>query len=170
MKVFGVVGWKNGGKTTLVERLVERFSAGGVSVSTVKHAHHAFDIDHPGRDSWRHRQAGARQVAVASAARWALMTELRGDPEPSLDGLLGQLDPVDLALVEGFKGESHPRIEAWRLEVGRPPLACEDPEILAVACDGPPEGVKAPLLELDDVTAVAAFIADRCGLHLRNDG
>lgn len=169
MKVFGVVGWKNGGKTTLVVNLVNHFIACGVSVSTVKHAHHAFDIDHPGRDSWRHRDAGARQVAVASASRWALMTELRGDPEPSLDELLGRLAPVDLVLVEGFKRESHPKIEAWRQEVGRPPLSCEDTEILAVACDILPQGVAVPMLDMDDVPLVAEYIANQCGLELSPD-
>lgn len=170
MRVFGVVGWKNGGKTTLVERLVEHFSRRGVGVSTVKHAHHGFDIDQPGRDSWRHRRAGARQVAVASSSRWVVMTELRGEPEPGLDCLVGQLAPVDLVLVEGYKAEGHARIEAWRAETGRPPLACGDSGILAVACDTPPDGVEATLLGLDEVSEIASFIAERCGLDLHGDG
>lgn len=114
MKVFGITGWKNAGKTTLVERLVTNITGRGLRVSTVKHAHHDFDIDQPGRDSHRHRMAGAEQVLVASARRWALMTELRGAPEPPLDALLAALAPVDLVLVEGFKRDPLPRIEIRR--------------------------------------------------------
>ena len=114
MKVYGVTGWKDSGKTTLTERLLAEMVRRGLAVSSVKHAHHDTEIDHPGRDSFRHRAAGAGQVIVASPVRWALMTELRGAPEPPLEALLGRLDPVDLVLVEGFKRAPHPKIEAHR--------------------------------------------------------
>ncbi|MEM6905618.1 MAG: molybdopterin-guanine dinucleotide biosynthesis protein B, partial [Pseudomonadota bacterium] len=109
MNVYGVVGWKNAGKTTLVERLVAEITARGLSVSTIKHTHHGVDVDQPGKDSHRHREAGARQVILASGARWALMTELRGQPEAPLEALLGQLAPVDLVIVEGYKRDAHPK-------------------------------------------------------------
>ena len=136
MKAFGVVGWKNGGKTTLVERLVAEIAGRGFRVSTVKHAHHGFDVDRPGRDSWRHREAGAAQVLVSSRRRWALMTELGGDdPELTLDELLARLSPADLVLVEGYKRDRHPKIEAWRAACRQAPLALTDPTIRAV-CAG----------------------------------
>ncbi len=113
MNVFGVTGWKNAGKTGLMERLVAEFCGRGLRVSTLKHAHHSFDVDHPGKDSHRHRMAGASQVLLASTERWALMNEHRGAPEPSLAALLAKLDPVDLVLIEGWKRDKHPKVEAW---------------------------------------------------------
>ncbi len=135
MKVFGIVGRKNSGKTHLVTRLVRLASRRGLRVSTIKHAHHAFDVDRPGKDSHLHREAGAHEVLVASAERWALMHEHRGAPEPSLVELLSKLAPCDLVLVEGFKREVHLRLEVYRASCGQAPLAFEDEGILAVATD-----------------------------------
>jgi molybdopterin-guanine dinucleotide biosynthesis protein MobB len=121
VNVFGIVGWKNSGKTGLMERLVTEITARGYSVSTIKHAHHSFDVDHEGKDSHRHRVAGARQVLLASRNRWALMHELRDEQEPTLAELLTQISPVDLVLIEGYKRDSHAKIEAHRSETGSPP-------------------------------------------------
>lgn len=164
MRVFGVTGWKNTGKTGLVERLVAEISARGFRVSTVKHAHHAADIDHPGRDSYRHRAAGAAEVLVASPSRWALMHELRGAPEPPFDELLGKLGPADLVLVEGFKREAHPKIEAHRAEAGSDLLARGDATIRAVASDTQLQGLAVPVFDLDDTGAIADFILHEVGL------
>ncbi|MGA1684373.1 MAG: molybdopterin-guanine dinucleotide biosynthesis protein B [Gemmobacter sp.] len=163
MKVYGVTGWKDSGKTTLTERLLAEMVRRGLGVSSVKHAHHDTEIDHPGRDSFRHREAGARQVIVASPRRWALMTELRGAPEPPLEVLLSRLDPVDLVLVEGFKRAPHPKIEAHRTETGRPLLAPDNPTVRAVASNGAP-AVALPLFQLDDVAGIADFILREVGL------
>ena len=157
MNVFGVTGWKNAGKTGLMERLVAEFCSRGLQVSTLKHAHHSFDVDHPGKDSHRHRMAGASQVLLASTERWALMNEHRGAPEPSLAALLAKLDPVDLVLVEGWKRDTHPKVEAWRAETGHPLIAPTDPTILAVASDTALE-LDRPVFDLDDTAAVADFI------------
>ena len=154
MRVVGVVGWKNSGKTGLVERLVAHLTARGLRVSTVKHAHHEAEVDRPGADSHRHREAGAAQVILATPRRWALMTELRGAPEPDLAALLARLDPCDLVIVEGFKRGAHPRIEAHRGATGRPPVAATDPAVAAVASDAAPD-VACPVLHLDDTRAVA---------------
>lgn len=164
MRVFGIVGWKNSGKTTLMERLVIDICARGLSVSTVKHAHHDFDVDREGKDSHRHRVAGAREVMLASAQRWALMHELRGDDEPPLAELLARLAPVDLVLVEGFKLGDHAKIEAHRGETGRPLLALADPTILAVASDMPLAHLGRPVLDLDDTRAIADAVLAATGL------
>lgn len=169
MKVYGVTGWKNTGKTGLVERLVTEMVARGLTVSTVKHAHHETEIDHPGRDSYRHRQAGAQQVLVSSPARWALMEELRGAPEPPLEDLLARMSPVDLVLIEGYKRAPHPKIEAHRLETGRTLLAPGNASVRAVASDALPgdmalNGVDVPVLPLDDTAAIADFILRDLGL------
>lgn len=165
MIVYGVVGWKNAGKTTLVERLVAEIAARGYTVSTVKHTHHGVDLDRPGKDSHRHREAGARQVILASSARWALMTELRGAPEPPLEALIGRLDPVDVVIVEGYKRDDHPKIEAWRAETGQPLIAVDDPTVRAVATnDAPPEGLGKPVIGLDDIPAIADFLLADAGL------
>lgn len=163
MRVYGITGWKNAGKTTLTERLVAEITGRGLSVSTLKHAHHDTDVDHPGRDSFRHRQAGAAQVIVSSPARWALMTELRGAAEPSMEDLIARLDPVDLVLVEGYKRAPHPKVEAHRVETGRPLLAPENPTVRAVASNGVP-AVGVPLFHLDDIPAIADFILREVGL------
>ena len=164
MKIFGVTGWKNSGKTGLMERLITEFTARGLSVSSIKHAHHSFDIDHPGRDSYRHRDAGARQVLLASRNRWALMHELRNEDEPSLGDLLKQLSPVDLVLIEGYKRDRHPKIEAHRKETGQPLIAPEDETIVAVASDTLVT-IDRPVLDLNDTASIANFIAQ----HLKLD-
>ena len=164
MKVFGVAGWSGSGKTTLVVKLIPEFISRGLTVSTVKHAHHGFEIDRPGKDSFEHRRAGAAEVMVTSAGRWALMHELRGAPEPSLDQLIGQMKPVDLLLVEGFKRESHDKLEVHRAGLGKPLLAPDDPRIVAVAADGPLTNVDLPQLALDDVAGLANLSVARCGL------
>ena len=163
MKVYGITGWKNSGKTTLTERLVAEIAGRGLRVSTVKHAHHDSEVDHPGRDTWRHRQAGAGQVILASPNRWALMTELRGAPEPPLSQLLALLDPCDLVLIEGYKRAPHPKVEAHRAATGRPLLAPENPTVRAVASDAAPQ-VAVPLFHLDDVAGIADFILKECRL------
>ena len=165
MKIFGVTGWKNSGKTGLMERLITEFTARGLSVSSIKHAHHSFDIDHPGRDSYRHRDAGARQVLLASRNRWALMHELRDEDEPSLGDLLEQLSPVDLVLIEGYKRDRHPKIEAHRKETGQPLIAPEDETIVAVASDTSVT-IDRPVLELNDTTSIANFIAQHLELDV----
>jgi len=164
VKIYGVTGWKNAGKTGLIERLVAEFTARGLRVSTLKHAHHSFDVDHPGRDSHRHRMAGAQQVLLSSANRWALMGELRGAPEPSLVELLARLDPVDLILIEGWKRDSHPKVEAWRAATANPLIAPNDPTIRAVASDVDLEVPGRALFHLDDTAAIADFIAGEVGL------
>ena len=163
MRLYGVTGWKNAGKTTLMERLVAEITARGFTVSTVKHAHHAFDVDQPGRDSYCHRAAGAQEVLVASHARIALMTELRGAPEPPLSDLLARLAPVDLVLVEGYKREGHPKVEAFRAATGSPLIAHDDPTVRAVASDAPLE-LDRPVFALDDIPAIAGFILAEVGL------
>ena len=165
MKIFGVTGWKNSGKTGLMERLITEFTARGLTVSSIKHAHHSFDIDHPGRDSYRHRDAGARQVLLASRNRWALMHELRDEDEPSLGDLLKQLSPVDLVLIEGYKRDRHPKIEAHRKETGQPLIAPEDETIVAVASDTSVT-IDRPVLELNDTTSIANFIAQNLELDV----
>ncbi|WP_299691386.1 molybdopterin-guanine dinucleotide biosynthesis protein B [uncultured Tateyamaria sp.] len=163
MRVFGVVGWKNAGKTGLMERLVSDITARGFSVSTVKHAHHSFDVDHPGKDSHRHRVAGANEVLLASRQRVALMQELRGADEPSLDDLLARLSPVDLVLVEGYKRDAHPKVEAHRAETGNPLIAPEDATVRAVASDVPLT-LDRRVFDLNDTRAIADFILAEVGL------
>lgn len=167
MRVYGITGWKNSGKTTLVERLVAELVARGFAVSTIKHAHHGFDLDRPGKDSFRHRAAGAGQVLVASRRRWALMTELPGEEEPRLSDLLARLDPVDLVLVEGYKRDSHPKIEARRAETAQDLIARGDETIEAVASDTSLPGLDRPVFDLDDIPAIAGFILGRVGLPPR---
>ncbi|NCO87409.1 MAG: molybdopterin-guanine dinucleotide biosynthesis protein B [Rhodobacterales bacterium] len=163
MKTCGIIGYKNAGKTTLVERLVTEFTARGLRVSTVKHAHHAFDLDQPGKDTFRHRAAGARQVMLATGTRWVLMSELRGADEPALAELLARMDPVDLVLIEGYKRDSHPKVEVHRAATGHPLIAPGDPTVRAIACDSA-LATDRPLLDLDDITAIADFIARDAGL------
>ncbi len=164
MRVYGVVGWKNAGKTGLMERLVKEIRGRGFTVSTVKHAHHSFDVDHPGKDSHRHRAAGATEVMLASRNRWALMRELRGEDEPPLDSLLKRLSPVDLVLIEGYKRDRHPKVEAFRMEPGNPLIADGDPTVRAIAADGPVDSGGRPVFELDDTASVADFILREVGL------
>lgn len=164
MRIYGVVGWKNAGKTGLMERLVTEIAARGHSVSTVKHAHHSFDVDHPGKDSYRHRKAGATEVLLSSRNRWALMHETRGAPEQTLDELLGMLAPVDLVLVEGYKRDTHPKVEAFRAETGNALIAPDDPTIRAIAADCAIEGHGRPVFDLNDTQAIADFILAEVGL------
>ena len=164
MRVFGLAGWSGSGKTTLLISLVPELIRHGVAVSTLKHAHHSFDIDQPGKDSWRHRQAGATEVMIASANRWALIHEHRGQPEPALATLFRHMTPVDLVLVEGFKREPHAKLEVHRPALGMPLLCREDPHIVAVASDAPLAGLDLPLLALDEPAAIARFIVDYFGI------
>jgi molybdopterin-guanine dinucleotide biosynthesis protein B len=157
MRILGLAGWSGAGKTTLLTNLIPRLTGRGISVSTIKHAHHRFDIDQPGKDSYVHRMAGAAQVLVASANRWALMTELRGAPEPDLAALIGRLAPVDLVLVEGFKRDHHPKLEVHRAANGKPWLHPEDPAVVAVAADVPPPA-SLPWAHLDDGEAIADLV------------
>ena len=163
MRIYGVVGWKNAGKTGLMERLVTEITGRGLSVSTVKHAHHSFDVDHEGKDSYRHRQAGATEVLLASRNRFALMHELRNEDEPPLEALLGKLAPVDLVLVEGYKRDAHPKVEAHRSVTGNSLIAPGDETVRAVASDTPLE-MDCPVFDLDDTMAIADFILDQVGL------
>jgi molybdopterin-guanine dinucleotide biosynthesis adapter protein len=163
MRIFGLAGWSGSGKTTLMTALIPELVARGITVSTIKHAHHAFDVDQPGKDSWRHRQAGASEVMVVSKRRWALMHELRVAPEPGLGELLPRMTPVDLLLVEGFKHYPHPKIEVYRPSFGKPPLHPDDPYIVAVACDEELPGLALPWLPLGDPTAIANFILQHDG-------
>ena len=161
MRIFGFAGWSGSGKTTLIEQMIPRLVARGLSVSLVKHAHHQFDVDQPGKDSWRHRQAGCQEVLVSSGMRWALMHELRGSPELGVRAALRRLSPCDLALVEGFKTEPMPKLEVWRAVLGKPLLHLSDQHILAIATDSP-EGLsgRLPVLRLDDYDAVATFVME----------
>ncbi|MDZ7708836.1 MAG: molybdopterin-guanine dinucleotide biosynthesis protein B [Roseovarius sp.] len=163
MKLYGVTGWKNAGKTGLMERLVAEITGRGFTVSTVKHAHHSFDVDHPGKDSHRHRVAGAREVLLASRNRFALMHEMRGEEEPVLEALLQKLAPVDLVLIEGYKRDRHPKIEAFRAETGNALIATDDPTIRAVASDVALD-LDRPVFDLDDTGAIADFILAEVGL------
>lgn len=158
MRVIGVVGWKNNGKTTLVVRLIEHLTSRGLRVSTIKHAHHSVDLDQPGKDTWRHRQAGAGEVVLATGRRWILMHELRDEPEPPLAGLLAKLAPTDLVIVEGFKGTALPKIEVHRGERGTDLIARSDPDVVVVAADVPLDGLAVPVLHLDDIPAIARAI------------
>jgi molybdopterin-guanine dinucleotide biosynthesis protein MobB len=161
--VWGVTGWKNAGKTHLMARLVAEITRRGLNVSTVKHAHHAAETDRAGTDSFRHREAGAHEVILASPARWALMHELRGAPEPPLEALLAHLAPVDLVLVEGYKRDAHAKIEVWRAETGQPLIQPGDPLVRAVATDAA-LSLPVPVLDLNDTAEVADFILREVGL------
>jgi molybdopterin-guanine dinucleotide biosynthesis protein B len=157
MKVIGIAGWSGAGKTTLLTRLIPHLAARGLRVSTLKHAHHAFDIDQPGKDSHAHRLAGATEVLISSANRFALMHELRGEPEWTLRALLDKLSAVDLVLVEGFKRETHPKLEVFRAAVGKPLLHPDDRNIVAIASDGAVTAT-VPVVSLDDIEAVADIL------------
>ena len=158
MRIIGLAGWSGAGKTTLLVRVIPLLTAHGLRVSTVKHAHHGFDIDQPGKDSWEHRRAGATEVLIASGRRWALMHELRDDKEPDLASLLSHLTGADLVLVEGFKRDGHPKLEVHRPSVGKAMLHPGDPAIIAVASDEALPGVSLPVLPLGDPAAVADWL------------
>lgn len=161
MKIFGLTGWSGSGKTTLIVKLLPALIARGLRVSTLKHAHKGFDIDHPGKDSHNHRLAGATEVVVSSPTRWAVMHELRDEPEPTLEDLIAKVTPVDLLLIEGFKRDRHPKIEVWRRDVGKPLIAVDDPTIVAVASDGPVPEAGVPVLDLGDAEGIAALVIER---------
>ncbi len=163
MKVFGITGWKNSGKTTLTERLVEELTNRGLSVSTIKHAHHSVDVDQPGKDSFRHRAAGAGEVILASAYRWAIMHELRGAQEPTVAELLAKLSPVDIVLIEGFKQNRHAKIEA-SVRPDRPLIARGDTSIKAVAAGHDVGDIAVPVLDIDDIPKIADFVLKEVGL------
>ncbi len=162
MRIIGLAGWSGSGKTTLLAKVIPRLTARGLTVSTLKHAHHAFDIDQPGKDSHTHRMAGATEVLIGSANRWALMHELRGAAEPKLDELLARLTPVDLVIVEGYKWEWHPKLEVHRIANGKPLLQPDDPLIVAIASDQPVTAT-VPVIALDDVEAVIDIILAHAG-------
>lgn len=167
MQVLGIVGWSGSGKTTLLTALLPRLRAGGLTISTVKHAHHGFDMDRPGKDTYRHREAGAHEVLVATARRWALLHEVEG-PEPALPALLAHLAPVDLVLVEGFKTHEFPKLEVHRPALGKPPIWPDWPDVAAVATDAPLVGCDRTVLALNDPASVAdwmvAFLAIQAGV------
>jgi len=164
MKIFGLAGWSGAGKTSLMVRLLPELVGRGLRVSTMKHAHHEFDIDRPGKDSYEHRQAGATEVLVTSARRWALMHELRAAPEASVEELVARMTPVDLLLIEGFKRHAHDKLEVFRRDVGKPLLCLEDPRVVAVASDAPVPEARVPVIGLDDTRAIADFVVRHCGL------
>jgi molybdopterin-guanine dinucleotide biosynthesis protein B len=169
MRIIGLAGWSGAGKTTLMTRVIPVLVQRGLKVATVKHAHHEFDIDRPGKDSWLHREAGASEVAIVSSRRWALMHELRGEPEPPLVEILAKLSPVDLVIVEGFKRHAHPKLEVYRAAAGKPLLYPDDDCVVAIATDAPLPQAPLPVLMLDDVESIAnvlqaeALPCDRIG-------
>ncbi|QFR32327.1 molybdopterin-guanine dinucleotide biosynthesis protein B [Ancylobacter sp. TS-1] len=158
MRLIGFAGWSGSGKTTLLARLIPVLVGRGHRVSTIKHAHHEFDVDKPGKDSHTHRVVGANEVLVSSANRWALMHELRGTPEPDLPELVAHLSPVDLVLVEGFKRDHHPKLEIHRAEVGKPFLHPDDPYIVGIASDHALPESPLPVIDLGDIEAIADFV------------
>ena len=169
MKVIGLAGWSGSGKTTLVRKLIPELTGRGYRVSTMKHAHHAFDVDKPGKDSYEHRQAGATEVLVTSGRRWALMHELREEPEPNWEELLPHMTPVDLLIIEGFKKEGQEKIEVFRREVGKPLLAPGDERIVAILSDGEvPEAADIrgglQVIDLNDIAAIGDFVERHCAL------
>ena len=176
-RVIGLAGWSGAGKTTLLGKLIPLLVSRGVAVSTLKHAHHAFDVDVPGKDSHNHRMAGASEVLVSSGRRWALMHELRDEPEMALAALLAKLSPVDLIIVEGFKTEPHPKFEVFRAPNGKPPLHVGNPSFIAVASDVPFSSAGRPVVGLDDIEAIAGLalafaepVADVLAKLARDDG
>ncbi len=169
-RIIGITGWKNSGKTTLAERLIAELSLRGYTVASVKHAHHAFDIDHEGTDSWRHRRAGAREVAVVSDRRWALMHELQEAQEPTLDAIVARLSPCDIVIVEGYKREGHPKIEARRNDAAdATSMAGRFPNIVAIAADHSTDDFGLPVFDLDDIAAIANFVVRYLGIATPTD-
>src|SRR5215468_609633 len=158
MRIIGLAGWSGSGKTTLLAKVIPRIVARGLKVSTLKHAHHGFDVDQPGKDSHTHRMVGATEVLVGSAKRWALVRELRGEAEPGLAVLLAKLSLVDLVLVEGYKREPHPKLELYRAAVGKPLLYPDDPAIVAVASDAPLPQARVPVVDLNDVERIVDIL------------
>lgn len=170
MKTFGLVGWSGSGKTTLMEQLIPELTGRGFSISTMKHTHHKFEIDKPGKDSFKHRMAGATEVAVMSSTRWALVHELREADEPSVDEMIAKMSPVDLVLIEGFKTHTHPKVEIFRPSVREAMLQPEDETVVAVATDEDLGDLAVPVLDLNNVPQVADFIIAYCDLQETPDG
>jgi molybdopterin-guanine dinucleotide biosynthesis protein B len=169
MKIFGLAGWSGSGKTTLIAKLLPELKRRGLAVSTLKHAHHAFDVDQPGKDSYEHRAAGAVEVMIGSEKRWALMHELRGDAEPGVEQLLAHMSEVDLVLIEGFKAHAHDKLEIFRSDSDKPLLCLSDRRVVAVASDLSAaalkaRGVQVPVLDIDDASAIADFIVRHVAL------
>ncbi len=164
MKIFGFAGYSGSGKTTLIEKLIPLFVQRGLKVSLIKHAHHTFDVDQPGKDSFRHRHAGCTEVLVTSSRRWALMHELRGAPEPTLNEQIERLSPCDLLLVEGFKHEPIPKLEVYRAEVGESMIHPHDRNIVAIASDAKVDSAL-PQLDLNAPETIAAFVLQHVGLE-----
>jgi molybdopterin-guanine dinucleotide biosynthesis protein B len=164
MRIIGLAGWSGAGKTTLIAKLIPGILARGLTVSTLKHAHHAFDIDRPGKDSYEHRMAGATEVLVASEKRFALMHELRGETELRLPELLAKLSAVDLVVIEGWKREPHPKLEVYRASVGKPLIHPDDPHVVAIASDVPLPHAKVPRVSLDDTAAILDILLARAAL------
>ena len=158
MRIIGLAGWSGSGKTTLITKLIPRLIARGIAVSTLKHAHHGFDLDQPGKDSFFHRTAGATEVIISSAKRWAILHELREQPEWDLAALVGKMSPVDLVLVEGFKRDAFPKLEIHRIANGKPLLHPEDPHIVAVASDSALPAAQVPVVDLNDIDAIADLL------------
>jgi molybdopterin-guanine dinucleotide biosynthesis protein B len=161
MRIIGLAGWSGSGKTTLLAKLIPNLVARGLRVSTLKHAHHAFDLDHPGKDSHVHRMAGATEVLIGSSARFALIHELRDEAEPALGVLLRKLSLVDLVLIEGYKREPHPKLEVYRAEVGKPLIQPGDPAVVGIASDVPLTNVAVPVVDLDDIDRIADLALER---------
>ena len=164
MKIFGLIGWSGSGKTTLIRKLIPELISHGYRVSTMKHTHHNFDIDKPGKDSHEHRVAGASQVLITGTERWALLNENRDQPEPHIEELLARMDDVNLVLIEGFKSHSHAKLEVFRQSVGKQLIAMNDPSVVAVATDEDLLIDTVPVIDLNDVSAVAQFIINYCEL------
>jgi len=160
-RVIGIAGWSGSGKTTLITRMIPLLVKRGLKVATVKHAHHAFDVDQPGKDSYEHRKSGAAEVVISSARRWVQMHELGEEREPSLIELLRRLSPCDVVLVEGFKHERHAKLEVYRPSLGKPPLHTDDSRIIAIASDQPITGARVPVLDLNNVPSIAGFVCER---------
>ena len=158
MRIIGLAGWSGSGKTTLIKKLIPRLIARGIAVSTLKHAHHGFDLDQPGKDSFFHRTAGATEVIISSAKRWAILHELREQPEWDLAALVGKMAPVDLVLVEGFKRDAFPKLEIHRIANGKPLIHPEDPHIVAVASDSALPAAQVPVVDLNDIEAIADLL------------
>jgi len=158
MRIIGLAGWSGSGKTTLVTHVIPVLVKRGLKIATVKHAHHDFDIDQPGKDSWQHRQAGASEVVIVSSRRWAIVHELGEEPEPPLSEVLAKLSAVDLVIVEGFKRHAHPKLEVYRAAVGKPLLHTDDDCIVAIATDAPLPDAQVPVLNLDDIDRIATVL------------
>ena len=162
--IFGIVGWKNSGKTTLMERLIEKFTLRGLTISAIKHAHHSFDVDHKSRDSYKFRSAGARRTAIVSRNRWAMIHELRDEDEPPLAEIIEHVGECDLILIEGYKSSTHDKLEVRNSNIENKELAPNDPHIIAIAFQGDPSSATLPVFDVDNISEIANFIQKHCGI------